>query len=123
LQNALESSMEEKSEEPVEKLRHDELIPLGRALYALAECVTHRRLRKPDAIAARVSAVSYHASAVQASHGRVPSRVLPEPVRNALLDRKLDVAVARTLREIFEGLPDMPPGAPPRFPRFLRRAA
>lgn len=123
LQNAFERSVTEKNEEAIEKLRHDELIPLGRALYALAECLRNRRLRTSEHITAKLSAVSYHAIALRTAYGPVPCRVLPPSVRDALLDRHIYPAISQTLREVFEGLPDVPDGPPSLFTRFLTRPA
>jgi hypothetical protein len=114
LQDALEESVAAKNCEPIEKLRNDELVPLGRALYALTECLTHRRLRKGDAIPARMSAVSYHATALRPAYGPIPCRVLPASIREMLLERRVYSQVSGLLHEIFEGLPELPP-VPPRL--------
>src|SRR5262249_9009764 len=50
LESALANSLVRRSREPVEQLRRDELVPLGRSLFGLAESVMTRRTRKLEVI-------------------------------------------------------------------------
>lgn len=115
IENALAASLIQKNGEPIEKLRQDDLIPLGRALNALMESVMTRSLRRPEGIEARLKGVSYHAGALRGPYGLVPWRVLPEPVRKVLLGRELYPAVSNRLHEVFDGLPATSAGGPSRF--------
>jgi hypothetical protein len=106
LENALTASFKQNSGDPVEQLRRDQLIPVGRSILALAYVVTSRRRRTPEAIQARLSAVAFHLAALQPEYGRIPWRILPNQVRNVLLNRELHPVLAAHLNEVFDGLPE-----------------
>jgi hypothetical protein len=111
LENALVASLIQKSSQPIEQLRHSDLIPLGRAIFALAESVKHRRLPKRETIATHLRAICYFQAEISLSHGRVPWRILPASLREAFLGRRLDPALLDLLKEVFNQLPQALSGA------------
>jgi hypothetical protein len=106
MERALTASLARHSPEPVEQLRRNELIPLGRALLGLVESATNRRLRKTDAIETRVQGIRYLSADLLPEYGQVPWRVLPEAVRKILLADCAHRPGAALFREVFEGLPE-----------------
>lgn len=85
LETALACSMEQKSREPMERLRHSDLIPLGRALLSLAEAVKPHRRQKRESIDPRLRAVVYFVAQLPSEYGAVPWRIVPADTRAALL--------------------------------------
>ncbi len=106
LGNALAAAVASKNLQPVEDLRQHELIPLGRALYALIETVVSRSRRNSENIEPKLRAAIFHNGKIAASHGPVPWRILPQQVRNLLLDERLHRAIGPQLDQLFEGLPE-----------------
>ncbi len=104
LENALAASVSLHSTEPIEQLRQHELIPLGRAVYALAEAIIQgpRTLENLDT---RLRAIRYMGEEVSPDYGRVPWRVLPEKVRRVLLGKSFYATLAESLQHVFEGIP------------------
>lgn len=117
LENALAASLAQKSREPVERLYHSELIPLGRALSSLMESVLRSRLRKGEALDTQLRAVGYFAAQLSAEYGRTPWRILPPPVRAALLRSRL-----QQLHEIFDGVAEKPGNAGEKASAVILRA-
>lgn len=105
LENALAAALDEKSPEPVEKLRREELIPLGRAMLALVESALNSRKRKPEEIEARLRTIRYLEAELASTYGQAPWRVLPEQVRKILLSGRLHRAIGASLQDAFAGLP------------------
>lgn len=103
LGDALAAALEQKSQEPIERLYHGELIPFGRALCGLMEAVARWRWRKDESAETHLRAVRYFASQLSPEYGLAPWRIVPEPVRPALLR-----VYHEKLPELFEGTP---PGA------------
>jgi hypothetical protein len=93
IENALAEGARQGSSEPIEQLRHTDLIPVGRALFGLVEAVMKDR----QAIPARLHSISYMEQTLPSSYGRVPWRVLPEPVRRRL-------GASELLSEVFDGI-------------------
>jgi hypothetical protein len=123
LENALAASFTQNTRDPIEQLRRDELIPLGRAIFALAESAMSR-LRKPEMIESRLRAICYMGAELRPSYGRVPWRILPELVRKTLLDNCLYGGLVTLSRQAFDGLPEMsadPLRNGPGSSRFLGR--
>jgi hypothetical protein len=125
LESALSGSMTQRNLEPVEQLRRTELIPLGRALFGLAETLMTRRLRTLDGIDRRLKGIRYLSAELLPVYGPVPWRILPEAVRRILLGGRIYGSVADLLHEVFEGLPErqadrVPPG---RYSHGPSRAA
>jgi hypothetical protein len=50
LEHALRNSIVQKSREPIERLRHSDLIPLGYAIFGLTESIMSRRPQKCETI-------------------------------------------------------------------------
>jgi hypothetical protein len=82
------------------------MVPLGRALFELAQAVMTRRLRQLDAIERRLQGVRYLSSQTLPLYGPVPWRILPEPVRKVLLAEHIYGPLAGLFHEVFQGLPD-----------------
>lgn len=104
--NALAASISQKSLEPVEQLHRSEFIPLGRAIFGLAESLKNRRLPTRDTIETQLRAIRYLEAEVSQVYGRVPWRILPAPVQTTFLKRRPDPALAELLNQTFDGLPE-----------------
>ena len=102
LENALLSSIVEKSREPIERLRHSDLIPVGHGVFGLTESVTSHRLQKREQIETQLRAIRYLEAQVSSEYGRVPWRILPTPVR-AYFMRNRSYPI---LNEVFDALPE-----------------
>src|SRR5947209_14906171 len=83
-------------------MRQADLIPLGRALKALAESAVGKRPQAEE-LDGRLNAVAYHAATLRASFGSVPWRVVPAGARSILLGRQ----ARERLTEIFDGVPEI----------------
>ncbi len=124
MENALAISMYQTSREPIEQLRCSDLIPLGRALFGLAESAKNRRLAKREVIATQLRAIRYFQAEISAAYGRIPWRILPAPVQGILLKRRSDPALLELLDQVFDSLPSalrfaagpQPPASPPLSP-------
>jgi hypothetical protein len=102
LENALANWTATSAWDAVEQLRHAELIPIGRALCALVECVMDDRLRNRDSMATRTASIRFLQTELAPVYGRVPWRILPEPVRKRLLGSRSNRDL---LVPVFEGFP------------------
>jgi hypothetical protein len=114
LENALFASIRDKSPNAIERLRQPDLIPVGRAVLALIECIASHGLRKRELIETRLRSVAYLEAELAPSYGRVPWRILPERVRAKLLRGASGQDRARLLDEAFEGFPAMSSPSSPR---------
>jgi hypothetical protein len=85
METALNCSLELKSQEPIESLRHPELIPLGRALLSLVELLTAHRRQNRQSIDPKVRAVAYFVAQLPSEYGLVPWRIIPTAARSVLL--------------------------------------
>src|SRR5579871_463273 len=112
LEKALSSAVAEKSVDAIEQLRHAELIPLGRAIFGLAEAVVWQRPRQ-EVAETRLRSIAFLESELVPSRGRVPWRILPEAVRARLLTARPYRALAESLGEVFEGYPTHEHGSSP----------
>jgi hypothetical protein len=104
LENALSFALADGDGDAIEQLRRDEVIPLGRSLVVLAQTLAAKD-RTPEAVEGRLVAVAFHASALEAVYGKVPWRLLPKRVRNALLGRDLYPELEEQLRAVFHDVP------------------
>jgi len=104
--NALAAALRRKDREPIEQLRRAELIPLGRALFGLAESVSHWRQAKRETIETQLRGVRYLEGEVSPVYGRVPWGVLPAQVRTAFLKTRPDSALLDLLNEVFDSVPE-----------------
>ena len=78
MENALALAVSQKSSEPIEQLRRPDFIPVGRAIFRLAELMKAGRLQKRDAIATQLRAIRYLQAEISLTYGK-RWRVLPEP--------------------------------------------
>jgi hypothetical protein len=101
LERALAESVLQNSGEPVEQMRRAELIPLGRALYRLAEGVRSNS----NTVEQHVRAARYHHASVAQVYDRAPWRILPEELRASLAARRVRPEILETLCEIFSDAP------------------
>ncbi len=111
---ALENALSAASADSIERLRHEELIPLGRALIALTQVSLSRRDFTPENVEARLLAVAFNASALEPVYGKVPWQVLPPRLRNRLLDSRVHPFYEDRLRAVFDEVPAVAP-----VPRLL----
>ena len=106
LENALTSSVVQKNCEPIERLQHSDLTPLGRAIFRLTESIMSRRQQEREVIETQLTAIRYFGAQVSSVYGRVPWRILPAPVRATLLKNRSFPAWLEFLIEVFDGLPE-----------------
>jgi hypothetical protein len=106
LESALISSLAQKSSQPIEQLRHSDLIPLGRAIFGLAESVMSRRPQTCEAIETQLTGLRHLESPIVSAYGRVPWRILPRPVRAMFLRARGYPVLLGLLNEVFEGFPE-----------------
>ena len=105
LENALAAALSQKSDQPIEQLRHSELIPVGRAIFGLAESVKQHRLSNRELVETQLRAICYFQGENSRLCGRVPWRILPAPIRETFLKRRLDPALLGLLNQTFDELP------------------
>jgi len=104
LEGALADSVLHNRLDRIEQMRRSELIPLGRALYALAESVQSSWLFTKQ-IDTQLRAVRYYAAGVALVYGRAPWRILPTAVQARLAKRRMHSASLELLADIFSDLP------------------
>jgi hypothetical protein len=116
VEQALATAHSHRSTAPFDQLRREDLVPLARAILRLTDSVLRPSLHRREEIERSVASIRYHHGAVAPSYGRIPWRVLPEPLRDALRKRRLDEHVKDLLAEIFEDAPGPVTGrsSPPR---------
>jgi len=102
LENALMSSMRQKSGAPIDQLRHSDLIPVGHGIFGLTESVTSHGLQKREKIETQLRAIRYLEAQISSEYGRVPWRILPAPVR-AYFMRTRSYPL---LDQVFDALPE-----------------
>jgi hypothetical protein len=100
------NSLVQKNSEPIEQLRHSDLIPLGHAIVGFTESVMIRRTLPYEAIETHLRALRYLESPIVSAYGRVPWRILPRTVHATLLKVRGYPALLGLLNEVVEGLPD-----------------
>jgi hypothetical protein len=106
MENALKSSVAQKSSEPMENMRHPELIPVGHAILQLTESVVGRRQKNPEVIEMQLIGLRTLQSPIVNEYGRIPWRILPGPVHTALLKYPSGPHLLALLNEVVEGLPE-----------------
>jgi hypothetical protein len=99
LGTALTSSIEQKSQNPIERLHHSDLIPLGRALLGVIEAVTHQRQNR-ESTYPKLCAVAYFVAQLPSEYGVVPWRIIPATTR-----ARLSRCYAEELRSVFDVFP------------------
>jgi hypothetical protein len=106
LGNALTSSIVQRGPEPIERLRHSDLIPLGRALSGLAVSLMSRRLRPLEAIETQLRGIHCLEAQVSSKYGRVPWRILPARVRASFFRFRSYPELLELLNQVFDSLPE-----------------
>lgn len=76
---AVADSMAKRTADPIDALRNEDLIPVARAIWLLAECA--RNPRAHSDLTRRFNAVRFHLAALDGGYGRIPSSVVPRRVR------------------------------------------
>jgi hypothetical protein len=118
LENALAASILQNSSDPIEQLRHSDLIPLGRTMFELAASVKGVSRKARERIQGRLEAMRYLESPILDAYGRVPWRILPPRVSAALLLRsRSDGAISDLMIQVFEGFPETRRAAVKQSPR------
>lgn len=107
LGSALATAIEQKSREPIEQLRRSDFIPLGRAMLGLAESMKKRWQPKREIVETQLRGIRYLQAELSLVYGRIPWRILPALVRQALLKKRLEPALLDVLNEIFDTLPEV----------------
>jgi hypothetical protein len=105
LETALAASLFQKSSQPIEQLRHSDLIPLGRAILALAESGKSRWHLRRETMETQLKAMRYFQAKIPLSHGRIPWRILPASLRETLVKIRPDPALLELLSQVFDELP------------------
>jgi hypothetical protein len=105
LGGAVASALINKSSGPIERLRHQELIPLGRAILQFERCRMSWQVQTREAIE-HLRAIEFSLSPVLAVYGRVPWRILSGRVRAGLLKMRRYPELVELLNEMVEGLPE-----------------
>jgi hypothetical protein len=103
--NALASAIAQRSGEPIERLRHTDLIPLGRAIFGLAASLLRRGPEPHVTIESQAAAIRYWASQLSPVYGRVPWRILPAAARTALFRRRYP-RLMEQLSQVFDSVPE-----------------
>lgn len=117
LENALAASLAQKSTEPIERLRHTDLIPIGRAIVGLSASLTSPRPQLYEAVETRLQGLRYLEAPVVPVYGRVPWRILPPPVRAAFSRVRAYPGLLEHMQELFDALPGrLTAPAPPSRP-------
>jgi hypothetical protein len=106
LENALTSSLVKRSSEPIERLRHSDLIPLGRAIFELAAPLMRRRLPPRDVIETELRGIRRLEVQVSSKYGRVPWRILPTKVHTSFFKIGSYPEVVELLNQVFDSLPE-----------------
>ena len=116
LASALLESLRRRDSYPIEELRDSDLIPLGRAVARLIEAVMSRQRRGEGRLEVYLASIRYAEGNVS-SYGRVPWKILPEPVRQALLRMARDPLLFGLVNDAFDGCPKaLRPPAPRSLP-------
>ena len=106
METALVASMERKNCDPIEQLRRPDFIPLGRAIFGLAEYARHGRPLRRENCEIHLRAIGFHQGEISPQFGRVPWRILPAVAQAMLLKIRRDAAWVTLLNQVFDGLPD-----------------
>jgi hypothetical protein len=104
LEGALAAALVQESSQPIEELRHSDLIPLARALFEFMECIKSNR-PKGEMLVTKLKAIEYFQAQTSVVHGRVPWKTLPAPIRKTFLKGRSNSAFLELLRRVFDDLP------------------
>ena len=117
LENALTSSLVQGSCKPIERLRHTDLIPLGRAIFELAASLLSRRLPPCEVIETQFRGIRYLEAQVSSKYGRVPWRILPATVHAGFFRIGSYSELVEHLNQVFDSLPERLSAATSPTPR------
>jgi hypothetical protein len=106
LEKAVTNSIVQSSCQPIEQLRHSDLIPLGRAISALTACLMSRRPQPYVAIEAQLRGIRYLEAQVSSEYGRVPWSILPTGVHAGFFRFRSDPVMLELLNQVFASLPE-----------------
>jgi hypothetical protein len=106
LENALASSIVQESSEPIERLRHPDLIPLGHAVFELAASLMSRRLPPCELIETQLRGILSLEAHVSSKYGRVPWRILPTTVHGSFFRIQSYPELVELLNQVFDSLPE-----------------
>jgi hypothetical protein len=105
VQEALMVSIHENSSLAADRLRRPDLIPLARAICRLAVSLRRRLPLADQEIQRSLTSIRYFHAAVAPAYGRIPWRIVPPVVRDALAGRRLDPLSREIVNEVFDELP------------------
>jgi hypothetical protein len=105
LEEALAVAVVEKSGEPIEQIRRADFIPLGRAIFRLAEVAKEHSRSDGDALETQLRAIQFLQAEISLEYGRVPWRILPSSTKALFLKKSTSPDVLGLLNRVFEGLP------------------
>ena len=117
LENALTSAIVQRNPEPIERLRHSDLIPLGNTIFGLAASLMSRRLPPYEAIETQLKGIRCLEAQVASKYGRVPWRILPERVRESFFKIRSYPELVELLNQVFDSLPGRLSAATSQAPR------
>jgi hypothetical protein len=106
LEDALTRSLAQGSSEPIERLRHSDLVPLGRAIFELAVSLLSRPLPPCEVIEAQLRGVDCLEAEVSSKYGRVPRRILPPRAQASLFAIQPYPELVELLNQVFDSLPE-----------------
>ena len=119
LENALGAALAQNRWDPIEHLQREDLIPLGRAMFALAQSALSQP--KVESIAGNLRRILFILGGLDSFYGLIPWRILPDAVRKSLLRNRLYSALVELLQQVFGGVPAPPQESLPI--RYLARLA
>jgi hypothetical protein len=106
LENALTSSIAQESSEPIERLRHSDLIPLGCAIFELVASLMGRRLPPWEVIETQLRNIRSLEAQISSKYGRVPWRILPATVHASFFKIRSYPELLELLNQVFDSLPE-----------------
>ncbi|HLK46931.1 MAG TPA: hypothetical protein VKT49_02285 [Bryobacteraceae bacterium] len=119
LETAVGAALAQNRWDRIESLQREDLIPLARALFALAQsALSHPKL---DTIESNLRRIRFLLGSLDSRYGLIPWRILPREVRKVLLRSRLYSGLLESLQQNFGGLPDAPREPLPM--RYLARLA
>jgi hypothetical protein len=105
LESALAASVLQNSCEPIEQMRRSDLIPLGHAIYRLANAMKGRQHGKRETVEIQLGAVRYLQAEVSLQYGRVPWKILPAAIRDGFRKSRLDARLVELFDQAFDEIP------------------
>jgi len=106
LDDALTSSLAKGSSEPIERIRHSDLIPLGRAIFELVVSLMSQPLPPCEVIETQLRGVDCLNAQVSSKYGRVPRRIIPPTAQESLFTIRPHPDLLELLNQVFDSLPE-----------------